>query len=180
MLIIDDENSLLLGLKALMKREGYQTFTATSGSEGMKIAIETLPDIILCDVMMPPPNGFELRQILNDNPMTASIPFIFLTARTDQKDKLIGIKSGADDYITKPFDREELLARVEAVLRRTKLERNIGRLEMEEIAQEKMENFKQEILQNFHHELKTPLVNILLPLEAALSEKFSQPEDQIR
>jgi len=178
-LIIDDESSLLLGLSVLMKRSGYQVFTAENGKQGFRLAKEKLPDIIISDVMMPPPNGFELRDLLSNNAKTAEIPFIFLTALTHQEDRLCGIKSGADDYVTKPFYHEELIARVEAVLRRSKIERERGRLEMKQLAKEQMEKFKHEILQNFHHELRTPLSNILLPLEVAVSQKYSEPEDLI-
>lgn len=179
-LIIDDEPSLLLGLSSIMKRNGYEVFVASNGAEGLDLAQKELPDIIVSDVMMPPPNGFELRHLLSQNPETANIPFIFLTARVEQDDKLVGIKLGADDYITKPFNREELLARVEAVLRRVCIEQQKGRSAVEEEAREQMERFKHEILQNFHHELRTPLVNILIPLEAAVSNKFTDPADQIK
>lgn len=179
-LIIDDETSLLSVLSALMTRRGYEVITAENGKEGLILAQKEHPDIILSDIMMPPPNGFELRSLLNKDAQTASIPFLFLTAMAEQEDKVQGLGSGADDYITKPFDMEELFARVEAILRRTKIERENGRNQMKALAKEKIEKFKHEILKNFHHELRTPLVNVILPLEAAVSQKFSRPEDQIR
>ena len=117
-LIIDDEPGLLMGLAATIKRSGYGVITAEDGEKGLQKAKETLPDLILCDIMMPPPNGFELRKLMSLDPKLASIPFIFLTARTDPMDKINGLKEGADDYITKPFVTDELLARIEAVLRR--------------------------------------------------------------
>ena len=89
-----------------------------------------------------------------------------------------GFKEGADDYILKPFDTDELLARIDAVIRRVESERSHGREQMKEIAQAEMEQIKQEILQNYHHELSTPLTNILLPLEIAVNKKFSSPEEQ--
>ncbi len=120
-LVIDDETNLLLGLEAVMKRAGYRVVTANNGQQGLALAQEVLPDMIISDVMMPPPNGFELRKLLAKDPKTAAIPFIFLSARTAQADKLHALESGADDYITKPFDRQELVARVQAVLRRQAL-----------------------------------------------------------
>ena len=117
-LIIDDEKVILLGISAMMRRDGYQVLTASSGMEGLALIQENHPDLIISDVTMPPPNGFELRQILSRDPNTAPIPFIFVTARTSQDDKVLGLETGADDYITKPFDRAELMARVSAVLRR--------------------------------------------------------------
>jgi two-component system, OmpR family, alkaline phosphatase synthesis response regulator PhoP len=125
-LLIDDEANLLVGLKAVMTRAGYEVVTAGSGADGLRLAQEAHPDIIISDVMMPPPNGFELRRQLALNPKTATIPFIFLTARTAQVDKLHGLEAGADDYITKPFDRQELLIKVNNVLRRQEIGRRKG------------------------------------------------------
>ena len=179
-LIIDDEPALRLGLAAKIKRQGYEVFTACDGRDGLQKAKECLPDLILSDVMMPPPNGFELRRLMGQDPQLASIPFIFLTARTGVNDRVNGIRDGADDYITKPFDTEELLVRVEAVLRRVRMEQARGREEMRESARQDMEKLKQEILQNFHHEMRTPLTNIIMPLELVVNKKFSNPEEQIQ
>ena len=179
-LIIDDEPALRLGLAAKIKRQGYEVFTACDGQDGLQKARECRPDLILSDVMMPPPNGFELRRILGQDPQLATIPFIFLTARTGVDDRVNGIRDGADDYITKPFVTEELLARVEAVLRRVRMEQERGRDEMREIARQDMDKLKQEILQNFHHEMRTPLTNIIMPLELVVNKKFGDPEEQSR
>jgi signal transduction histidine kinase len=179
-LIIDDEPALLLGLTARIKRQGYQVVTASNGSEGMQIAKEVLPDLILSDVMMPPPNGFELRRLMGQDPQLASIPFIFLTARSGVEDRVNGIRDGADDYITKPFVTEELFARIEAVLRRVNVARERGREEMRASAQQDMEQLKREILQNFQHEMRTPLSNIIMPLELVVNKKFEDPEEQIQ
>src|SRR5687768_18608335 len=127
-LIIDDEPALLLGLTAIIRRHGYNVITAADGNEGLRKAREAMPDLILSDVMMPPPNGFELRRIMSLDSDLASIPFIFLTARSNVEDRVSGMREGADDYITKPFATEELLARIEAVFRRVKTEQEqIGR-----------------------------------------------------
>jgi len=179
-LIIDDEPALLLGLSAKIKRQGYHVVTASNGSEGMQKAKEVLPDLILSDVMMPPPNGFELRRLMGQDPRLASIPFIFLTARSGVEDRVNGIRDGADDYITKPFVTEELFARIEAVLRRVNVAREHGREEMRASAQQDMEKLKREILQNFHHEMRTPLTNIIMPLELVVNKKFEDPEEQSR
>lgn len=179
-LIIDDEPALLLGLAAKIKRQGYHVVTASDGSEGMQMAKEVLPDLILSDVMMPPPNGFELRKLMGQDPALCSIPFIFLTARTGVEDRVNGIRDGADDYITKPFVTDELFARIETVLRRVKVARERGREEVRTSAQQDMENLKREILQNFHHELRTPLSNIIMPLELVVNKRFEDPEEQIQ
>jgi signal transduction histidine kinase len=179
-LIIDDEPALLMGLAAKIKRQGYHVITASNGSEGLERAKETLPDLILSDVMMPPPNGFELRKLMGQDPHLASIPFIFLTARSGIEDRVNGIRDGADDYITKPFVTEELFVRIEAVLRRVNMARERGRAEMRATAQQDMEQLKREILQNFQHEMRTPLSNIIMPLELVVNRKFEDPEEQIQ
>jgi signal transduction histidine kinase len=179
-LIIDDEPALLFGLAAKIKRQGYHVLTASDGMDGLQKAKEALPDLILSDVMMPPPNGFELRRLMEQDPQLASVPFIFLTARTGVEDRVNGIRDGADDYITKPFVTEELFARIEAVLRRVNVEQARGREEARQVARQEMEKLKREILQNFHHELRTPLSNIIMPLELVVNRKFENPEDEIR
>jgi serine/threonine-protein kinase len=117
-LLIDDEVNLVATVRTILKRAGYSFLYAHNGAEGLRMAKERKPDMILCDVMMPPPNGFKVREQLAIDPATRTIPFIFLTARASQTDKLRGLESGADDYIVKPFHRDELLARIKAVLRR--------------------------------------------------------------
>jgi len=178
-LIIDDEPALLMGLAAKIKRQGYQVVTASNGSEGLQKAKESLPDLILSDVMMPPPNGFELRKLMGQDPHLAAIPFIFLTARSGVEDRVNGIRDGADDYITKPFVTEELFVRIEAVLRRVTMARERGRAEVRAAAEQDMDQLKREILQNFQHEMRTPLSNIIMPLELVVNRKFDDPEEQI-
>jgi two-component system sensor histidine kinase/response regulator len=177
-LIIDDEPALRLGLAAKIKRQGYDVVTASDGTEGLQVATAVLPDLILSDVMMPPPNGFELRKLMSQDQKLASIPFIFLTARNGVNDRVNGIRDGADDYIAKPFVVEELLVRIEAVLRRVKVEQERGRDAAWESANQEMAKLKQEILQNFQHEMRTPLANIIMPLELFINNKFSDPEEQ--
>jgi signal transduction histidine kinase len=179
-LIIDDDEALRMGLSATLQRKGFVVVSAGNGQAGLEKTRLARPDLIICDVMMPPPDGFELRRVLSQDPALSSIPFIFLTARTGLEDRLTGIDNGADDYITKPFDPKELVARVEAVFRRVELEQARGREQMKAIAGQELEKFRHEILQNFHHELRTPLTNIMLPLETILQSKFTDPEEQIR
>lgn len=179
-LVIDDEPALRVGLAALIKRQGYEVLTAANGEEGLQKAKAAIPDLILSDVMMPPPNGFEMRRLMSQDPQLSSIPFIFLTARTDTVDRVNGIRGGADDYITKPYVPDELLARIEAVLRRVEVEQARGRDQMNEIAQQNIQKLKQGILKNFQHEMRTPLTNIIMPLEFVMANKFETPEEQTR
>ncbi len=178
-LVIDDEPNLLIGVAALLKRDGYIVLVASNGNEGLDIARSSKPDLILSDIMMPPPNGFEVRRLLGLDPELSTIPFIFLTAKTGVEDRISGIRDGADDYITKPFNPEELVARIETVFRRVKAEQTRGQDEMKKLAEQEMEKLRREITQNFHHEFRTPLVNVMMPLELAVADKFKNPEEQL-
>jgi DNA-binding response OmpR family regulator len=174
-LLIDDEPNLIIGLSAIMERAGYQMLTANNGDDGLRLAQEHKPDLIICDVMMPSPDGFEFRKLLSKLPDLATVPFIFLTARVAQDDKVYGLERGADDYITKPFNREELLARVKAVLRRGELGRRKGRSEVES----QLDLLRQEIAQNVSHKLRTPVAVVLSTLDATLKDKFEgKPKDR--
>lgn len=175
MLIIDDDPKLLIGLKCLMTLEGYEVLSTTDGNEGISLAREHLPDIIICDVMMPRPDGFLVKKHLAANAQTATIPFIFLTARTFIADKIAGLQIGADDYISKPFDSNELTSRVQAILRRDTIGRQLGRGEMEG----KLEALKRSISTNLAHQLRTPLTVILASLELAMKEKFKSNEEDM-
>jgi signal transduction histidine kinase len=166
-LIIDDEKNLLLGVARRLERAGYEVLMASSGSEGLDLARQHLPHIILSDIGMPPPNGFELRRILSEAEETASIPFVFLTAKASMDDKLMGLDLGADDYITKPFDIKELLARVQAVLRRAEKGRQEGLKE----AGVKYDQLRRAISANLSHELRTPLGQIMMSLQTVIHQK---------
>ncbi|MDO9300877.1 MAG: response regulator, partial [Anaerolineales bacterium] len=179
-LLIDDDPALLMGLSAVIKKHGYRVVEAEDGNDGLKKAKEVLPDLILSDVMMPPPNGFELRRLMSLDARLSSIPFIFLTARSDSDDKVTAISDGADDYITKPFVVHELLARIGAVLRRVKIAEASGRDQAKASAEADLEKVRHEILQNFHHEIRTPLSNIMMPLQLAIDNKFSDAQEQGR
>ena len=117
-LLVDDEPSLLLLLSAALRRAGFRVASADTGVEGERLAVEQRPDVIVSDVMMPPPDGLELRRRLFANPATASIPFIFLTARSNLADVIADLDGGVNAYVTKPFEREELIARIRAVVSR--------------------------------------------------------------
>lgn len=167
LLIIDDEEKLVFGLKMILMREGYHVITAKNGEEGLQKAHLSAPDLIICDVMMPPPNGFMIKNILAQDPDLRLTPFIFLTARTAEGDRIAGLNIGADDYICKPFNVDELLARVKAVLRRDRAGREIGR----QSGEAAIENLRYAIATNIGHELRTPLGVILNTLDLAIHEK---------
>lgn len=113
-LIVDDEPAIVDLIKINLELEGFETRTCTNGLQAVKTAPIFNPDLILLDIMLPDLSGFEICKTLQD----LNIPIIMLTAKNDIKDKLYGLELGADDYITKPFDSRELVARIKTVLRR--------------------------------------------------------------
>jgi diguanylate cyclase (GGDEF)-like protein len=108
-LVIEDEPLMLLSLSELLTREGYQVYTAENGLKGLKAAQENLPDLVMCDVMMPELDGYGVLRELRKNRPTANIPFIFLTALVSRHDQRQGMNLGADDYLLKPYTRKEVL-----------------------------------------------------------------------
>ena len=116
-LIVDDEKSIVDILSFNLGREGYETMAAYDGEAGLKLALEENPDLILLDLMLPKMNGFDVCKAVREK--NTSTPIIMLTARESESDKVLGLETGADDYITKPFSMRELLARVKSNIRRS-------------------------------------------------------------
>src|SRR5574341_1878812 len=117
-LLIEDEETLLETLAYNLRQEGYEVLTADDGEAGLEAARRERPDLVVLDIMLPRLDGLAVCRILRRDAELAATPIIMLTARGTQSDKMIGLDSGADDYITKPFGLGELLARIRAVLRR--------------------------------------------------------------
>jgi|TARA_R110002072_G_scaffold9326_18_gene45545 two-component system phosphate regulon response regulator PhoB len=117
-LLVEDEAALVTLLRYNLEREGYQVFDARDGEEALILAKEEKPDLILLDWMLPLLSGLEVCRQLRRAPESRETPIILLTARGEETDKVRGLDSGADDYITKPFSPAELIARIRAVLRR--------------------------------------------------------------
>lgn len=117
-LVVDDEQDLCEILRFNIQIEGYHVDTANSAEEALEMDIASY-DLLLLDVMMGGMSGFQLAKKLKENPMTAHVPIIFLTARDTENDTLTGFNLGADDYISKPFSIREVMVRIRAVLRRT-------------------------------------------------------------
>lgn len=117
-LIVDDERDILDLIEYNLKKEGFSVLTAEDGQEGINIAIEQLPDLILLDIMMPVFNGIEVCEMLRQHQETKSIPIVFLTARSDEKTEITGLDQGADDFLTKPISTVKLVSRIKAILRR--------------------------------------------------------------
>lgn len=118
-LVIDDDNAISELVSVNLEMAGYDVSQATDGEKGRAMAIQMQPDLILLDLMLPKVDGFTVCQRLRRDERTADIPVLMLTALGQTQDKVEGFNAGADDYLTKPFEVEELLARVRALLRRT-------------------------------------------------------------
>ncbi len=119
-LVVEDEPALLDTLEYNLTKQGYRVSTAKDGLKALEIARSVDPDLMILDVMLPGLDGFEVCRILRQE---KSLPILFLTAKADEIDKIVGLEVGADDYLTKPFSMRELMARVKALLRRVRLVR---------------------------------------------------------
>lgn len=118
-LVIEDNDEVRENIAEILELSNYEVMSAANGKEGVAIALQTKPDLIVCDIMMPELDGYGVLHSLNRRTETANIPFIFLTAKSEKNDFRKGMELGADDYITKPFDGTELLNAVETRLRKT-------------------------------------------------------------
>ena len=116
LLIIDDDQRLLEALALYFDKQGYQIFTASEGSEGLRQLYQVHPDLVILDIMLPHIDGWKVCERIR---MMTNVPIIMLTARGQEADRVKGLEMGADDYVAKPFSLRELAARVEAVLRRS-------------------------------------------------------------
>lgn len=117
-LVVDDEPHIVEFLAMSLRQQQYDSVAAFDGREALRSAASEAPDLILLDSMLPGMSGIETCRLLKQDPATSGIPVIFLTAKSEESDKVLGLSIGADDYITKPFGIRELFARIEAVLRR--------------------------------------------------------------
>lgn len=117
-LLIEDEADILANMNYILTAKGYKVLTALDGLNGFEIAKNESPDLIISDIMMPGYDGYELKAKIDSNKKTKSIPFIFLTAKTEMQDLRVGMNLGADDYLVKPVKTEELLKSIEARLKR--------------------------------------------------------------
>jgi signal transduction histidine kinase len=161
-LIIEDEEPIRENILELLEAEKFIALGATNGKAGIKLALEQIPDLILCDVMMPEIDGYGVLKALRSEPITATIPVIFLTAKADKTDVRLGMELGADDYITKPCTPQELLKAIEIRLERQKT--------ISSISQQKLDEMRNNISMSLPHELRTPLNAILGFSELIISE----------
>ncbi|MBD2465672.1 EAL domain-containing protein [Oscillatoria sp. FACHB-1407] len=164
-LVIEDEAPIRENIVDILLIEGFEVAEAVCGATGLQLAMKLQPDLILCDVMMPNLDGYELLKILRKSPETATIPFIFLTAKTTKADFRQGMVTGADDYLTKPFTASELL---EAIT---------SQLTKQTAIAEKYDLERQQLEEKFNHSLHFDRVTGL-PNQLLLHEQFNQLREQ--
>lgn len=156
--IIEDSEDIRENTAELLELSGYDVITASDGLEGVRLIKSQLPDLIICDIMMPHLDGFGVLQVLSQSPELSKIPFIFLTAKTDRSDLRKGMELGADDFLTKPFQEVELLKAIEVRLKKSSVQsipNNIahsGTSKDVELAQKALEFLD---LSSFDGEIKT-------------------------
>ena len=128
-LVVDDHPTSRVTAATLLAVEGYQVLEAESGSSALSMVVETKPDLLLLDVMMPGMDGFEVCRRLKQDERTRLVPIIFVTALNDRRSRIKGIEAGGDDFLTKPFDRLELTARVKSLIRQKRLNEDLDHAE---------------------------------------------------
>ena len=165
LLVVDDEPSNVEILCDLLEALDYRTVGAGSGEAALAAARERRPDLVLLDVMMPGMDGYEVCRRLRADPHTAGIPVVFVTALSGSDDKVKGIEAGGDDFLTKPFSRPVLVARIRSLLRMTEAQQALAesyrRLK-------ELEELKEDLTGMVVHDLKSPLTGILGSLELVL------------
>jgi two-component system sensor histidine kinase/response regulator len=161
-LIVEDDDAIRSNLSELLETQDFEVVSADNGKQGVELALETLPNLILCDVMLPKLDGYGVLAKLRENPQTATIPLIFLTALGEKADTRRGMELGADDYLTKPCTAEELLRAVSVRLNKQAI--------IEKQQSQKLEELRSSITLSLPHELRTPLNSILGFTELLLNQ----------
>jgi DNA-binding response OmpR family regulator/anti-sigma regulatory factor (Ser/Thr protein kinase) len=158
-LIVEDEQSVRANLIELLENEGYDVLSAKNGKEGYAYAISCEPDLVLSDIRMPVLNGIDMLKKLQNNSSTSMIPFIFLTAKTEMHDMREGMSNGADDYIVKPFQIDDVLNAINSRLKKRDNYLSV------------IKEFRDTLMKRVPHELRTPLVGIL-GISGIIKENF--------
>ncbi|MBW4441701.1 MAG: response regulator [Plectolyngbya sp. WJT66-NPBG17] len=183
-LVIEDDPDILENIEEILELQSYETLTTSSSLAGLQLAKEELPSLVICDVVMPELDGYAVLSELRQQTETATIPFIFLTGRSDRADIRMGMELGADDYLTKPFTQEELIGAVQSCLNKyDRLSRQSEAQAQETQTIEKQLQTSQELaemssvlLQRLSQGLRHPVSNITIAtymLKQNLADKDS-------
>jgi len=171
-LVIEDDPNIRENIVQTLDMEGLKTSEAPEGETGIRIATHELPDIIICDILMPGVNGYEVLTSLRSNPLTESIPFIFLTALASRTSQRQGMNLGADDYVTKPFKAEELLDAVHARLEKhNKTQKHYA---------DQVNTLRDTVIRALPHELRTPLTGLLGCADFLVMDWETIPRDSLK
>ncbi|MBL8156437.1 MAG: response regulator [Anaerolineae bacterium] len=152
-LVIEDADALRKDVLEMLYYEGYEVFGASDGVKGVALARQSSPDLIICDIMMPEMDGYGVLAELREQGAATTVPFIFLTAKTEKSDIRVGMEAGADDYLTKPFTAQELIKSVKRRLEK--------RAAINQASEERLNELRDNIILSLPHELRTPLTGIL-------------------
>lgn len=125
-LVVDDDRAIIKVLRGYLEQSGFQVLEAYDGETALHTLRRERPDLVILDIMLPGRDGWSITGVVRSDPGLAATPIIMLTARVEDTDKIVGLEIGADDYITKPFNAREVVARVNALLRRTRLDQRPG------------------------------------------------------
>ncbi len=166
-LVVDDTPENVYVLKEILEEGGFEVIESFDGKNALNMALSYKPDLIICDIMMPDVNGYQVAEQLQKNPYTETIPIIFLSAKTDPKDIRTGMALGVDDYITKPVNSDDLIRSIKIRLKR----REVYRKELNEI--------RKSLTNALPHELQTPLTSILGFSEILIEEYKTMDRESI-
>lgn len=161
-LVVDDNPLIVNVLKSLLGSEHYQVYTSTNGKEALDVLGNKFIDVIICDVMMPKMDGYELHYLVRKRSEFSHIPFVFLTALGEQLDICRGKEAGADDYLVKPFEPHQLLSIVKGKVARSRA--------LKTHAEERFDNYRKRVVHTLSHEFRTPLVAIKTGTELLLEQ----------
>jgi two-component system sensor histidine kinase/response regulator len=169
-LVIEDEATLRHDIVEMLEYESYTVTQAANGTEAVLLLKEKMPDLVLCDIVLPDFDGYRILEKIRNTEGYQRLPFIFLTAQSDRSFMRHGMELGADDYLTKPFSRPELLAAIQTRLERYRINTDLRN--------DDLENAKKRLSRMVAHELRTPLVSISM-IEQLISNKLDtlEPED---
>jgi two-component system sensor histidine kinase/response regulator len=171
-LVVDDNPLIVNVLKSLLASQHYKVYVSNNGEEALDVLNKKEIDVVICDVMMPQMDGYQLHQTMRQKAEHAHIPFVFLTALSDNSEVSKGMETGADDYMVKPFDPRELLSLIKGKVQRSR--------HIKHSSQEKYDTFRKKIIHTLSHEFRTPLVAINTGTELLIEQKQTIDDKKIQ